>query len=133
MTRKYYDRFPAITDKSQRVYAGMVSAMDDGIDLMAQLAGRGPSLRPPLFWRTQPIQAMREGDWKYLKDLDGEEFLYRVSVDPKETSNLAAQETARLARMRGRYDQWSAEMAAPKWQARSISYEFDGRSFKFTP
>ena len=169
VTRKYFDRFPAIQDRSQRVYAGMVSALDDGVgavldrlqslglsentivvflsdngcaayipnlcsaqplsggkltyleggvripflvrwparlkpgvshagavstldifptlvaaagarlpadrvydgsDLMARLQAGAGQARGPLFWRTQPIHAMREGDWKYLKDLD---------------------------------------------------------------
>jgi arylsulfatase A-like enzyme len=30
-TREYYDRFPDISDHDRRVYAGMISALDDGI------------------------------------------------------------------------------------------------------
>ena len=95
-------------------------------------AGAEPG-RGPLFWRTRPIQAMRDGDWKYLKDLDGAEALYRLSEDPRETRNLATGEGARLAEMRQRYGVWEADKIAPKWGARSAIYEFDGRTFKFTP
>ena len=30
-TKKYYDRFPAVTNQDTRIYAGMVSALDDGV------------------------------------------------------------------------------------------------------
>lgn len=31
VTRKYYDRFPGIVDETRRIYAGMVSALDDAV------------------------------------------------------------------------------------------------------
>ena len=31
VTRKYYDRFPGIADETRRIYAGMVSALDDAV------------------------------------------------------------------------------------------------------
>ena len=105
----------------------------DGTDLLAQIERGAGQARAPLFWRTQPMQAMRDGDWKYLKDLDGAEFLYRLADDPRELRNLASGESARLADMRRRYGQWEADKVAPKWPARAASYEFDGRVFKFTP
>ena len=232
VTQKYFDRFAAIQDRTQRVYAGMVSALDDGVgavldrldalgladntivvflsdngcaayipnlcsaqplsggkltyleggvripflvrwparlkpgathagvvstldifptlvaaagarlpadraydggDLIARLQAGAEQARGPLYWRTHPMHAMRDGDWKYLKDLDGAEALYRLSEDPRETRNLAAGETARLADMRQRYGVWEADKIAPKWAARSTAFEFDGRTFKFTP
>jgi arylsulfatase B len=42
VTQKYYDRFPEIARKDQRIYAGMVSALDDGVGaLMARLKADG--------------------------------------------------------------------------------------------
>lgn len=41
-TLKYYDRFPHIKDERQRIYAAMVSAMDDGIgDILDALKDNG--------------------------------------------------------------------------------------------
>jgi arylsulfatase A-like enzyme len=41
-TKKYYDRFPEITHRSQRIYAGMISAMDDGVGaVVAKLKAEG--------------------------------------------------------------------------------------------
>lgn len=231
-TRKYYDRFPAIQDRNQRVYASMVSSLDDavgavlerldrlgladntivvflsdngcaayipdlcsgeplsggkltyleggirvpylmrwptrikagtthrepvssldilptaanaagivlprdrvydGFDLMAQLDRADAARRPPLFWRSLPMRALRDGDWKYVRDLDGVEFLYNLADDPKETRDRAGQEATRLAGLRAQYSQWEADKIAPGWNARAWSFEIEGRVFKFTP
>lgn len=232
VTRRYYDRFPHLNDRAQRVYAGMVSALDDGVgalldrlqalglanntivvflsdngcaayipglcsprpvsggkltyleggvrvpflmrwparlaagtahtlpvssldlfptlvsaagarlpddraydgtDLMRQVAGGPAAARGPLFWRTQPISAMRDGDWKYLRELDGTERLYRLTDDPREERDLAGAEAERLAVMRRRHEQWAGQLVAPRWPSRSVDFEFDGRRFRFTP
>jgi arylsulfatase A-like enzyme len=36
VTRKYYDRFPEITDRKQRIYTAMIGALDDGIGQIAK-------------------------------------------------------------------------------------------------
>ena len=232
VTSKYYDRFPAIADRAQRVYAGMVSALDDGVgavldrldtlglaentivilvsdngcaaylpglcsdqplsggklsyleggvripylmrwpahirsgtrhpepvstlDILPTLAAAAgvalprdrafdgvdllPQLervaqpRSPLFWRTRPMRALREGDWKYLRDLEGVEFVYHLAADPRETRNLAAADPSRLARMRSLYEAWESDKVAPNWPpARSVSYRFGDRGFMFPP
>jgi len=232
VTRKYYDRFPQIKDEMQRIYAGMVSALDDGVgailndldkkglskntivvflsdngcaayvpglcspeplsggkltyleggvrvpflmkwpakipagtvhkapisaldvfptvsvaagvkvpsdrpydgfDLIPQIAAAQSDRGSPLFWRTQPMHVVRDGDWKYYKDLDGVEFLYNLKADPKETDNRAAIEPVRLAAMRLQFEKWEAGMIPPKWPGRSTAYEFADRSFRFTP
>jgi arylsulfatase A-like enzyme len=41
-TRKYYDRFPEIKDEKLRIYAGMISALDDGVGrVLKTLADKG--------------------------------------------------------------------------------------------
>jgi arylsulfatase B len=41
-TKKYYDRFPEIASRPQRIYAGMISAMDDGVGaVVAKLKAEG--------------------------------------------------------------------------------------------
>lgn len=231
VSKKYYDRFPNIADRGQRIYAGMVSALDegvgavldkldqaglgrdtlvvflsdngcaaylpglcsaealsggkltyleggirvpylvrwprrisagtihgapvssldifptvaaavgaplpadrayDGIDLITQLQAK-PVSRDPLFWRTRPMQAVREGDWKFYKDLDGVEFLYNVERDPLERDNLAAAEPARVASMKALLERWQGDKIDPKWPGRSTEFEFGGRKFKFKP
>lgn len=232
VTRKYYDRFPHIKDEMQRIYAGMVSALDDGvgailddldrkglakntivvflsdngcaayvpglcspkpvsggkltyleggirvpflmkwparipagtvhtspvssldvfptvsaaanlklptdrpydgIDLLPQITAGKNFVRPDMFWRTLPMRVIRDGDWKYYRDLDGNEFLYDLKTDPREITNKISDEPVRAAAMKARFDTWESGMVPPKWPGRSTNYEFDGRKFKFTP
>jgi arylsulfatase A-like enzyme len=105
----------------------------DGFDLMPQIAKGQNSVRSPMFWRTLPMNVIRDGDWKYYKDLDSIEFLYNLKSDPKEVDNRAAFEPKRLTEMRAKFESWEKGMVAPKWPGRKNSYEFGGRSFKFTP
>jgi arylsulfatase A-like enzyme len=231
-TQKYYDRFPNIADKGQRVYAGMVSALDDSIgDILNHLEKRGisdntivvflsdngcaaylPGLCSPeplsggklshyeggirvpflmrwpaaipagtvhdkpvssldvfptavkaaglqlpadrvfdgkdlvaqvragastperqLVWRSTPLRTVRQGDWKYHRDFDGNEFLYNLRTDPKERVNLAKQEPQRLAELQAVYALWERDKKAPAWPGRFTEYDFDGRHFKFAP
>ncbi len=105
----------------------------DGFDLMAQLASATPFARPPMFWRTQPIEAMLDDDWKYTRDLDGKETLYNIRNDPKEKLNVIKANAARVATMRTAYNQWASAMHDPLWTGRYEEYVFDGRTYKFKP
>jgi arylsulfatase A-like enzyme len=103
----------------------------DGQDIMATLAGK----RAPrtLFWRTQPIAAMREGDWKFVRDLEGREYLYNLRKDPRETVNLVTRHPRRAEAMRAAHAAWAAQMSAPGWKPRRTEFDFGGRHFVFTP
>ncbi|MCA3255419.1 MAG: sulfatase-like hydrolase/transferase, partial [Alphaproteobacteria bacterium] len=103
----------------------------DGTDIIAQLQSK--AARGPLFWRTQPIAAMREGDWKFVRDLDGNEFLYNLRRDPHETRNLVAVNKRKAELMRSAHAAWAARMGQPGWKPRKTDYSFGGRMFKFTP
>lgn len=125
------DIFPTLT-----AAAGQAMLADrpyDGQDLIGQLEAPAKPRHAALYWRTQPIEAMRDGDWKYIHDLDGAEFLYDLRTDPRETRNLAAAEPERLADMRRRYATWQTAMVAPLWTGRYEAFVFGGRPFKFKP
>lgn len=103
----------------------------DGRDLLPQIASG--SARPALFWRTKPIAAVRDGDWKFVRDLDGGEALYNLSSDPREEVNLIAREPRRAAALRADWKRWNDQMAEPGWTGRFTEFDFGGRHFKFTP
>ncbi|MCM8732479.1 sulfatase-like hydrolase/transferase [Hephaestia sp. GCM10023244] len=233
-TRKYYDRFPDIADRKQRIYAAMISALDDGVgqildtldsnnigrdtiviflsdngcagysaslcsdkpvsgakltqleggvrvpfmmryparvkpgmretrpvssldmaptiiaaaglslpqdrvydgrNILPAKSGRPLVLKPqPIFWRTLPLKAVRDGDWKYHRDYDGNEFLYNLRNDPTESTNLATKMAGKMQAMRQLYAQWEADKEAPSWTAsKHIEFDFGGRHFKFNP
>lgn len=109
----------------------------DGADLMPRLKPAASVITSdgsrPLYWRSLPIRAMRDGHWKYLRDYDGNEFLYDLRSDVRETQNRASAEPSQLQTMRQALGQWERDLVPPRWPANVITYEFDGRTFKFSP
>jgi arylsulfatase A-like enzyme len=86
----------------------------DGIDLMPQLRGEAAVDRE-LFWRTfqrTRHKAMRSGDRKYLVTEDGS-YLFNLTADPGETTDLRAAEPATFARLEARYAEWASGMLEP--------------------
>ena len=88
----------------------------DGMDLLPVLTGRQKETDRTLYWRiTQRTQhkAMREGQWKYLQDEKGAEYLFNLEADPSEKNNLKEKEPARFAALKEKYIQWEKTMLAP--------------------
>ncbi|MGJ3700810.1 sulfatase family protein [Variovorax sp. AFSI2.2] len=83
----------------------------DGVSLMPVLKDAKHSFRRPLHWRMnhRGQEAMRDGDWKYLK-VDGYEYLFNIPADERERANLAKKEPERLAVMRADWLAWNATM-----------------------
>jgi arylsulfatase A-like enzyme len=81
----------------------------DGISLLPVLAAPDRPIARELFWRMKfrNQKAMRSGPWKYLS-LDGDEFLFDLSVDQRERANRGRLEPLRLKAMRDRYAAWEA-------------------------
>lgn len=88
----------------------------DGVSFAGLLTGKGPAPEGPLFWHFphytnqggSPGGAMRDGDWKFVLHYDAPEApeLYRLSTDIGERHNLAADEPARVERMRTALTAW---------------------------
>ncbi len=94
----------------------------DGVNLLPLL--RGSDERVPhqdLFWRYDNAVALRQGDWKLVRQPAGPRAtpgafeLYNLVVDIAETRNLAATEPARAAAMLARLESINGEMKAPLW------------------
>ena len=83
----------------------------DGVSLMPVLKDASKSFRRPLHWRMnhRGQEALRDGDWKYLK-VDGNEYLFNIPSDERERANRAKQEPERLAAMREDWLAWNATM-----------------------
>jgi arylsulfatase A-like enzyme len=86
------------------------SSPPDGIDIRPQLRGEPPVSRK-LFWRYKfnSQQAMRDGDWKYLKIQDNT-FLFNVVDDPLERANLKERRPDIYERMTAEWRTWDATM-----------------------
>ena len=93
----------------------------DGVNLLSHLRGEVPVEARTVFWRSNRwgVQhAVRQGDWKYLRvdephpspgrANEVSEFLFNLSVDPGETTNLAGRESAVFERLQRIYAEWEA-------------------------
>lgn len=100
----------------------------DGVDLLPFLTGASAEApHQALYWRTGDVMAIRKGDWKLVKtyeqgssvstpalDLTKAE-LYNLARDEGERRNLAAENPAELAELRGDWLRWNSELVKPAW------------------
>lgn len=88
----------------------------DGVSFMPLLTGRKSELHDrTLFWRVGKKHAVRNGDWKLIRDGNEWKF-FNLAHDPGETNDLAAKELDRVQKLSALWDQWNAEQAAPLWK-----------------
>jgi arylsulfatase A-like enzyme len=91
------------------------SSSGDGVDLVPYLEGSlGDRPHDALFWRSGANWAVREGNWKLIHAGD-RYWLYDLSEDIGEQSNLAAERPEILVRLKSAYDRWNSEMIDPLW------------------
>jgi arylsulfatase A-like enzyme len=67
------------------------------------------------FWRVAQRgnqQAVRDGDWKYLKDENGE-YLFNLATDPFEKNNLKTSTPEVFERLKKKYSDWEKNVLAP--------------------
>jgi arylsulfatase A-like enzyme len=83
----------------------------DGIDLMPCLTEGAAPVPRTLFWRYKYMgqEAVRDGDWKYLKILDNT-FLFDVVQDPLERANLKDRYPDVYKRLVTAWRHWSETM-----------------------
>lgn len=61
----------------------------DGMNMLPTLL-EGKEFARDLFWKLPSMDAMRRGDWKYVRTAK-EEFLFDLAADPVESKNVAAE------------------------------------------
>ena len=102
----------------------------DGISIAAAFEGKPLPPRDYLYWElheAQSIQALRQGDWKLVKNgPDAKPELYNLKDDPIESNNLAdaqpevaARLTTLLKSARTDSPMWPMRKAKPKQRARA--------------
>lgn len=88
----------------------------DGVNLMPYLTGKaGGRPHDRLYWRFGPQAAIRSGDWKLLRQTEGQWELYNLARDIGEKNNLAAAERARVKEMAADWEHWNSQLMAPRW------------------
>ena len=111
------------------VFATAAAAADlptkqlDGVDLVPYLTGKKTgSPHQMLYWRTGRKTALRNGDWKLLRNPGRGETpdwqLYNLATDTSETQDVASTEPERLKAMQNAWQQFNNQMKAPLWSPR---------------
>ncbi len=88
----------------------------DGVDLSSLLSGKSSvATRSALYWRVGERHALRQGDWKLLRQR-GAWQLYNLAKDVSEQTDRAATEPARTQELATLWEKWNAEQIAPRWK-----------------
>lgn len=106
----------------------------DGLDLLPFLTGQQvqPQQRT-FFWKADHIEAMRQGDWKFLRSTrDQWTDLYHIGTDRYEQHNLYSNEPHKLNELLRNYNEWKQQQPAPLWP-RLMDHLFiiDGQRYLF--
>lgn len=97
----------------------------DGVNLLPFLTGqRQGTPHETLYWRFRfpPLQparhrwAIRQGDWKLVKNDLAPLALYHLASDIGETRNLAAEQPERVREMQAAWERWDSENQEPLWR-----------------
>jgi len=88
----------------------------DGIDLMPVLTGKKGEVQRTLYWRISQRRkhyAIRDGNWKWLRDEKGEEYLFDLSLDPSEKNNIKEKFPETFLKLKNKFSAWEKTVLAP--------------------
>ncbi len=85
----------------------------DGRDVTAILKGE-VTAREPLFWRFNGEVAVRDGEWKLIRQAGKKELLFDLSKDLGESTDRSEVEPGRVKRMTDLILAWEKEVGAEK-------------------
>lgn len=87
----------------------------DGIDLMPVCRGEKNLATRTLYWRMfqrNQQKAIRDGNWKYLKDEKGE-YLFDLSTDAGEKNDVKEKEKKIFENLKQKYHEWEKTVLEP--------------------
>ncbi len=88
----------------------------DGMDIMPVILGKQKEKDRTLYWRIyqrRKNKAVRDGDWKYLQDEKGNEYLFNLAKDPTEQKNLKDKNKPIFLKLKKQMSQWERRMLTP--------------------
>lgn len=87
----------------------------EGRSLLPALRGGRAAEREVTGWEHQGHRAVRSGDWKLVSTYRRPWELYDLTADRTELNDLAARESARVARLQGLYQEWAGHSGVVPW------------------
>jgi len=101
----------------------------DGIPLTGLLAGEEAPARS-FFWKLGPSAAVRTGDWKLVVSKSSR-WLFDLAGDPRERSDLSAENPSELERLSAQLEAWIRTLPEPLWdnQAAETPIPIQGKSY----
>jgi arylsulfatase A-like enzyme len=102
----------------------------DGANLLPFITGKRPDLpHDALYWRLGENMAIRKGDWKLVKSVEGKLYaadpteaeylsgakLYNLATDVGENKNLAAENPKEVRELIAAWKRWNGKLAKPLW------------------
>jgi arylsulfatase len=86
----------------------------EGKSLVPTFAGK-PIDRGALYWEHEGNRAVRVGDWKLVAKHRSPWELYDISKDRIESTNLAAEQPAKVKELGAKYDAWASRVMVEPW------------------
>ncbi len=86
----------------------------DSVNLLPHL--RGEKTGPPherLYWRSGARLAVREGDWKLVRDAGVPDRLFHLASELSESKDLASEKPGIAKRLATALEAWNAELISP--------------------
>jgi len=80
------------------------------------MTGKKINVDRTLYWRIfqrKNQKAMREGKWKWIKDEKNEEYLFDLSTDPTEATNIKEKFPEVLKRLKDKFSAWEKTVLTP--------------------
>ena len=81
----------------------------DGQDLLPVLKGSQRTQDRTLFWRIGDQDAVRMGNWKYLR-VENETFLFDLSIDEHEQADFKSQRPEIFQKLKAEFEKWEQQM-----------------------
>lgn len=98
----------------------------DGMDLMPVLTGKLKAQKRTLYWRRvtpnfrTTHRAVRDGDWKFMDEPNGRQWLFNLAKDIGEATNLVEQEPEQVARLKKLLDWWETDVTPPLYPVTGV-------------
>lgn len=107
----------------------------DGVNLLPFLTGKTKEIpHTALFWRYGEQMAVREGDWKLVRTIEGNKNqaplktrLYNLNQDIGEKTDLSGEEPEKTAELQEKWNAWNAKNIKALWE-----YDSPGETEKTT-